>query len=983
MGPWSDAEQRLHLVPRRKRDEGREEAEHEQRPPETQAGPPCGVAPLDLGPPPGPLTAVRAFDREGVERRGLVGQRRGSSACRAGHTRILGNISRRMDGEEGRPPVETLAEAAVGVAAAGDLPTALDVLAQAARAALEADTVVVRLADEEGRLEARAFAPAGSTLGAELAGTRASVDELLRSGASEATERAAARTRAAGLLAVPARVEGRVVGLLEAVRVASPFGRAERRLAELAAAQLALAIRGLAPNEARRRRRDRLLGLAGDALAAGTDVERSARQAIRIAVDASEAQAGALWRRGLADAPVLAASHGLPDELVAEAGGLAAAALRDRPAPAIALAEQLPASLRHVATLPLGQSPSGVLQLFFAVGDVPSAHELRALSSFAARTAHALREGERVRAQVGELERTRALLGLIGDASSRLSLAHTLETVVDRVGHLLPVDRLGVYLLDEDRLSAAGGRALPSEHLKVATALLDALRGPLRARASVHVVAGGEEPALEHVRDALRETGESAVIAAPLQMLGEPIGLLAAYPRAGSIGAGDEELLAALAAQLAVAVQNARLHEQSQQLFEERSTALRSARETGRRLVSLYEIANAFTQSLSLERTVDAIGATVVDALEVDAAVVRSPDQRGDVLVSRSVHVADERHAGAMKSLLEHPQPARTLRDAAPELLDARKARRLGGAHSLLLPFLEQGSTAALIPIVGQGELLAELTVVSLDPARPIGADALTTARTLAQQAALAFENARLHQQLTHFAETMRKSLLPQEPPSVRDLDVGYRYESAAQVEVGGDVFDFLELPDGRLALVLGDVTGHGIDAAAEMAMAKFVFRSLARRHPEPSEFLARANDVVVAEITGGAFITMAYLAADPDGRVGVASAGHPRPRLVHADGRIEELHCGGLALGIAPDQTYDEVRVALEPGSSVVVYTDGVVEARSDGELYGLERLDAVLTASAGEGAQALADAVIADCRAFAAGELDDDCAIVVIGRP
>ena len=104
----------------------------------------------------------------------------------------------------------------------------------------------------------------------------------------------------------------------------------------------------------------------------------------------------------------------------------------------------------------------------------------------------------------------------------------------------------------------------------------------------------------------------------------------------------------------------------------------------------------------------------------------------------------------------------------------------------------------------------------------------------------------------------MQQSLLPRERPNVDGLDVGHVYESAAQVDVGGDVYDFLELPDGRLAVVLGDVTGHGIDATADMAMAKFVFRSLAREHSEPSEFLAHANDVVVGEIAVGKFITMA-----------------------------------------------------------------------------------------------------------------------------
>src|SRR5207244_6481818 len=163
----------------------------------------------------------------------------------------------------------------------------------------------------------------------------------------------------------------------------------------------------------------------------------------------------------------------------------------------------------------------------------------------------------------------------------------------------------------------------------------------------------------------------------------------------------------------------------------------------------------------------------------------------------------------------------------------------------------------------------------------PITDETLATARTIAQQAALAVDNARLYQQQKRFAETMQQSLLPRERPAVDGLEVGRVYESAASVDVGGDVYDFLELADGRLAVVLGDVTGHGIDATADMAMAKFVFRSLAREHSEPSDFLTHANEVVVGEIAVGKFITMAYLTVDPDGEVLCSSAGHPEPRLV------------------------------------------------------------------------------------------------------
>jgi serine phosphatase RsbU (regulator of sigma subunit) len=179
---------------------------------------------------------------------------------------------------------------------------------------------------------------------------------------------------------------------------------------------------------------------------------------------------------------------------------------------------------------------------------------------------------------------------------------------------------------------------------------------------------------------------------------------------------------------------------------------------------------------------------------------------------------------------------------------------------------------------------------------------------------------------------------------------------------------------------VLGDVTGHGIDATADMAMAKFVFRSLVREHPEPADFLAHANDVVAGELATGRFVTMTYLAIDGSGSAACASAGHPPPRVVFPDGRVEPLGAGGLALGIDVNQRYEEVQARIPSGASVVLYTDGVVEARAGRDLYGLDRLDKLVSQRRELAPEELAHAVLDECRAFAGGEPADDCAVVVV---
>jgi serine phosphatase RsbU (regulator of sigma subunit) len=372
--------------------------------------------------------------------------------------------------------------------------------------------------------------------------------------------------------------------------------------------------------------------------------------------------------------------------------------------------------------------------------------------------------------------------------------------------------------------------------------------------------------------------------------------------------------------------------------------------------------------------------------LDVDAAVVRMPDERRELLVPHAIHVRDDTLADAFHGIVAHAVPFGH-REVQRLFRDGRGFRLRPEARDLFLPglapFLEKGWTAAILPIALPNEVLASLGIYRFRPGSPLTDDVIDAAEAIGAQVALAIDNARLYQQQKQFADTMQRSLLPRERPVVEGLEVGEVYEQSSRVEVGGDLYDFLALDDGRLAVVLGDVTGHGVDATADMAMAKFVFRSLVREHAEPGDFLAAANDVICSEIAGGKFISMSYVVVDGvAGTVSAASAGHPPPRLVLADGTVSRLAPHGLVLGIEPGQEYSAVGAELPRGASLVLYTDGVVEARRDGELYGDERLDTLLAGRQDVPARALAALVAEDAREFAGGDLSDDVAVLVIRR-
>jgi serine phosphatase RsbU (regulator of sigma subunit) len=891
--------------------------------------------------------------------------------------------------------VDALAAAAGTLLEEGATPRALDSLVEAVAAAVQAELVIARVAHSAaGDLLARAVTSSSPALAAELQGTPlpasavpASEVELALDDLPDGLRRAAERAGATVVRVYPVMLGGRPAATLELYRTGGGLSDREALLGRLAAAHLGVAARfdRESVGNGSREPGASSLELFGEALAAGADETATAEHVVRLAAEATGAAAAALWRIETDAPPTFLASYGTSSPATSgESVEQALAALQERPRGVVAT----PAGNgngQRTATLALGEPPVGALQLSFDDGG-PTEEELQLLSPFAARAALALRRSHRVELITRALQRSQTVIGVVSQAIAQLSLAHTLETAVERIAELTGSGHVGIYLREADQLTTAASRGL-EEDADLAERLLELALGPFRGRGYVFIEDMRRDERLRGLEASWEKNGIRRALFIPLIVHDEVIGALGVFKsRPRPYREGEEGLLIALSSQLAVAVQNARLHERAKELGERLERTLESERRAARQLRGLYEISHSFAESLSLQATLDAVARSMVELFHLDAAAIRMPDERGEILQLRALHVSDQKLADTAPKLLGRPQPMtaptaqRLLRTGRPVLLGPGMVSGTD-AHRFLEPFLAQGSTAAVLPLATPGETLGTLTILSLDPSRPIDRDTLDTAMTVSAQAALAIDNARLYQQQKDFSETMQHSLLPRELPAVPGLEVGHVYESSARVDVGGDVYDFLTLEDGRLAIILGDVTGKGIQAAADMAMAKFSFRALARMHPEPGDFLSKANDVIVDEIAVGKFITMLYVLLDPKAAtVSCASAGHPPARIVPREGPVVPLEASGLALGIEPGQEYAAAVATLAQGSAVVLYTDGVVESRRDGELYGEGRLDDLLSRRRDLGAQELAEAIVADCRSFAGGELGDDCAIVCL---
>ena len=261
--------------------------------------------------------------------------------------------------------------------------------------------------------------------------------------------------------------------------------------------------------------------------------------------------------------------------------------------------------------------------------------------------------------------------------------------------------------------------------------------------------------------------------------------------------------------------------------------------------------------------------------------------------------------------------------------------------------------------------------------------DETTLARlsAFAPTAAGALANALDFQRERRVAHALTQGFVPGPPPRLEDFDVGLLYEPAGHAVGGGDLFGLWRMPSGDLAVLIGDVSGKGLEVAAASAMVRFFVEARTWDAMCPAEVLAQTNALVTGRLPDVMFVP-AFLAIIDRETIRWCNAGHPRPVVLRADGSELELRGTGLPLGVEEDGRYTEERAPFGPGDVLFGATDGLSEARRGGEQFGVARLPALL---AEHGRRLDPEELVAAMRREAeawAPELSDDIVILALRR-
>ncbi|WP_246078837.1 PP2C family protein-serine/threonine phosphatase [Modestobacter excelsi] len=415
------------------------------------------------------------------------------------------------------------------------------------------------------------------------------------------------------------------------------------------------------------------------------------------------------------------------------------------------------------------------------------------------------------------------------------------------------------------------------------------------------------------------------------------------------------------------------------------------------RLELLAEVSDTLIRTLDTGQSADHLARLVVPRLADWATVTvladdgadqltgrahRDPARLGDLDAYLSGRTVGVRGQSALAAALRSGQP---LRLAGADAASTRAAAgpRVQAAFDRL-----DATSAVVVPLGAHGHVFGALSLVNSGVRPPLTDDEVALAEEIARRGSLALDNARLYTRQLQVAETLQRSLLTP-PPQTRTLEIAVRYRPAGRhTLVGGDFYDAFTQPDGSTVLVVGDVAGHSVEAAAAMSQLRSTVRTLACDRPgSPADTLARTDGV----LTMTAFDTLATVlvavldpTTSPTGALQLrwSSAGHLPPMLLSADGQVRTLDTPPeRLLGTGLPAVHSDHVTEVHPGDTVLLYTDGLVEQRYDGHRStideGVSRLRRELAELGGVAVEQLCDDLL---RRVLPGPADDDVALLAV---
>jgi hypothetical protein len=423
-------------------------------------------------------------------------------------------------------------------------------------------------------------------------------------------------------------------------------------------------------------------------------------------------------------------------------------------------------------------------------------------------------------------------------------------------------------------------------------------------------------------------------------------------------------------------------HRKHELVLAREREARREAELAAGRMARLQRITAALSAAISADEVAHLVVEQAVEALGAAAGVVVLRDGRE---LELRHHVGYDLAVTEPWSRfdLDTPVPiAEAVRNGEIVTIESREAWEARYPDSPIT--VRQFEAVAAVPFEFQGVALGAMGV-SFERPHAFSPEDRAFMIALGRQCGQALERARLYEERAYVARTLQDGLLPEALAVPPGADVAVRYHSISDGgEVGGDFYDLFDVSEDRWLLAIGDVCGKGTAAAVLTGLARHTIRAIAMREEAPQDVLAFLNEAMRRQVVDGSYCTVGCATLTPLEHGGfaacLASGGHPNPLLIRSGEAVREIEVPGTLLGFVPGLALDAVSFELRPGDVLVYYTDGITDARGDGERFGDERLWATLEQARHGDAEAIADAVDGAVRAHQPDRPKDDRAVMVL---